>query len=216
MKITIQTTELELLTEKAIYIEQLRLLLVSDVHLGKSETFQAKGIPIANIINQVNLERLKKLCDTYQPEQLIVLGDLFHSRLSLVPEVLEAWQHFLNQCGAKVQLLVGNHDRALIPQLSDLSMQCVDSAIQCDRLLLSHEPLSQSGFLNICGHIHPCLNLKTRLDRLRLPCFYYSKHPEQLILPSFGEFTGGYEITLKPGSVAYVIADNAVIPFEGK
>jgi len=216
VKITVQTTELELLAEKAIYIDQLRLLLVSDVHLGKSETFQAKGIPIANAINQVNLERLQKLCETYHPTQLIVLGDLFHSRFSMVPEVLEAWQHFLETCGAKVQLLVGNHDRALIPQLSGLSMQCVDAAIQCDRLLLSHEPISQPGFLNICGHIHPCLNLKTRLDRLRLPCFYYSKHPQQLILPSFGEFTGGYEITLKPGSIAYVIADNAVIPFEGK
>ncbi len=213
LQIQLEAFEVVLLPQKAAYIAQYGLLLVSDIHLGKSETFQAMGIPIANRVNQVNIERLQSLCDRWQPKQLIILGDLFHSSFAWVPEVLEAWLAFLHQSNVSVRLLLGNHDRALLTRLQTLPMECLTTAIEQDKLVLSHEPVAIPGCFNICGHIHPCLRLKTRLDSLRLPCFHYE--PEQLTLPSFGEFTGGYEITLKPGAIAYVIADNAVIPFEG-
>lgn len=215
LAIALENLHLQLLSEKAIYLEDLGILLVSDVHLGKSETFQAAGIPIANKINQTNLERLQQLCSIHQPKQLIILGDLFHSKFALVDEVLIAWTDFLAQLGVEVHLLLGNHDRAFLPQLQQFSMHCTTAAIQLEQVILSHEPLPRSPTLNICGHVHPCLRLKTRLDHLRLPCFYYNQPQNQLILPAFGEFTGGYEITLKPGAIAYVIADNAVIPFKG-
>ncbi len=214
LRIQLQALEVILLPEKAAYIPQSGLLLVSDIHLGKSETFQAQGIPIANGVNQANIERLQCLCDRWQPKQLIILGDLFHSPLAWVPEVLDSWLVFLQQSSVRVRLLLGNHDRALLTRLQTLPMECLTTAIEQDNLVFSHEPVAIPGCFNICGHIHPCLRLKTRLDDLRLPCFHYEPD-RQLTLPSFGEFTGGYEITLKPGAIAYVVADNAVIPFEG-
>ena len=39
-----------LLPEKAIYLPDSGSLLVSDVHLGKAETFQALGVPVAGQI----------------------------------------------------------------------------------------------------------------------------------------------------------------------
>ncbi|MBW4583154.1 MAG: ligase-associated DNA damage response endonuclease PdeM [Tildeniella nuda ZEHNDER 1965/U140] len=215
MQITVLGTELQLLPEKAIYVEHLQMLLVSDVHLGKSETFQAAGIPISNRVNQDSLDRLQALCLKMQPKTLIILGDLFHSRFSLVKEVLDGWSRFLDAIDLEVKLIIGNHDRALINSLSQLSITCFTDALQCDRLLLSHEPCSQPKALNICGHIHPCVRLRTKLDNLRLPCFYLEQQQKRLVLPSFGAFTGGYEVELKPGSTAYVIAENTVVAFEG-
>ena len=209
-------SQLRLLPEKAIYIEGLRSLLVSDVHLGKSETFQSWGIPIPNMINQETLDRLQTLCHTLEPETLFILGDLFHSKFALVNEVLEHWSDFLKRVKADVKLIVGNHDRGLIEALKPLSMQCFTNATQIDNLVLSHEPSPQHNCLNICGHVHPCVRIKTKLDNLRLPCFHLEKSQNRLTLPSFGEFTGGYEISLASDAIAYVVAENAIIPFEGR
>jgi metallophosphoesterase superfamily enzyme len=48
---------------------------------------------------------------------------------------------------------------------------------------------------------------------LRLPCFYLEHHKNLLILPSFGEFTGGYEVELKQNATAYVVVENSVLAF---
>lgn len=214
--VTILGNTLQLLPEKAIYIEQLKTLLVSDVHLGKSETFQSLGVPISNAVNQVTLNRLQTVCDRFELEYLFILGDLFHSKHALVDEVLVGWFDFLQAVNASVQLIVGNHDRALVSQLEQLSISCILDAIQIDNLMLSHEPTPQQNHLNICGHIHPCVRLKTKLDQLRLPCFYLEDSQNVLILPSFGEFTGGYEVPLTSGTTAYVVVETAIVPFVGK
>jgi uncharacterized protein len=205
--------QLQLLPEKAIFVDEFGILLVSDVHLGKSETFQAAGVPIASLINQETIDRLLTLCQTVKPKHLIILGDLFHSRLALVDEVLDAWSLFLKTVKIPVSLLVGNHDRRLVDALHHLDMECCTTAIQINSLILSHEPNPQPHHLNICGHIHPCFRIKTRLDQIRLPCFYYQKSRHTLILPSFGSFTGGYEMKPELGAIAYVIAEGTVIPF---
>lgn len=204
---------LKLLPEKAVYIEHLNSLLVSDIHLGKSETFQHFGVPIPTTVNAQTLDRLAALCDQIQPTHLFVLGDLFHSKFALVDSVLEVWLTFLDTIQIGVTLILGNHDRHLKPQLEPLLVHCSTDAIQFDNLILSHEPCHQPQHLNICGHIHPCLKLKTKLDSLRLPCFYFDEKQNLLVLPSFGEFTGGYEVELTAHSTAYVIADGAIVPF---
>lgn len=205
---------LQLLAEKAVYLESNQSLLVADIHLGKSETFQSLGIPIPNQVNQTTLDRLKRLCFKVEPRRLFILGDLFHSKYALVDEVLAGWSQFQAAVEAEIVLIVGNHDRHLIQTLKNSSIYCFTHAIEVDNLLLSHEPSPQKGFLNICGHIHPCVHLKEKLDQLRLPCFYLDRTQNLLVLPSFGEFTGAYEVPLKRNSAAYVIADDCVISLE--
>lgn len=208
--------KLQLLPEKAIYIESLRSLLVADVHLGKAETFQSLGIPIPNTINQETLDRLQILCHDLEPETLFILGDLFHSKFALADEVLECWSVFLNTVGAAVKLIGGNHDRGLIEALSHQAMDCISHALKIENLVLSHEPCSPGDCFNICGHVHPCMRIKTKLDTLRLPCFHLEKSQNRLTLPSFGEFTGAYEISLEADAIAYVVAEDAIIPFAAR
>lgn len=209
--LSILGTNLQLLPTKAVYLQAFNWLLVADVHLGKSETFQRAGIPIPNQVNQQTLDRLASLCQHFQPEQLIILGDLFHSRYALQDEVCTLWDTFLKQIAIPVQVVLGNHDRPFAQTLLSLAITCHTEAIVRDRLIFSHEPQPQPGYLNLCGHVHPCVRLQTRLDRLRLPCFYLDQQQQTLMLPSFGEFTGGYEMSIGRGAIAYVIAENTVI-----
>jgi len=149
LAIALEEIHLQLLPEKAIYLENLGVLLVSDIHLGKSETFQSAGIPIANKVNQTNLDRLQALCLTYCPKRLIILGDLFHSKFALVDELLIAWSTFLANLNAEVHLLLGNHDRALLAKLQQFPMVCTTQSIQFENILLSHEPVTRANLFNI-------------------------------------------------------------------
>jgi len=214
--ITVLGNHLQLLPQKAIYIQQLKALLVSDVHLGKAETFQKHGVPIPNTLNQDSLDRLQNICSEFELDYLFILGDLFHSKFALVDEVLDPWFKFVQNLNASVQLVVGNHDRSLVPMLESLLIQCILDAIQINNLVLSHEPTSQPNCFNICGHLHPCVRIKTKLDNLRLPCFYLDNSQNVLILPSFGAFTGSFEVAIAEDTTAYVVAENSVIALNGK
>ncbi len=207
---------LRLLDDRALYLPDEDALLVSDVHLGKAETFQALGIPISNQINEENLERLRSLHTQTHPKKLYILGDLFHSKKSLVPEVLCSWDAFLQEIEAEVCLIVGNHDRRLVAALPPLAMDCEVNAVSLGPVLLSHEPeIDHTAALNICGHIHPVVRLRSRTDNLRLPCFFVERDHRRLTLPSFGKFTGGYEVDLVGNSCAYVACEGEAISFEG-
>jgi len=212
--LTLADITLHLLPEKAIYLPELALLLVADVHLGKSETFQSAGVPVPSLVNQATLDRLQQLCQQVQPKKLLVLGDLFHSSAAVTDGLLEEWAKFCDRVVTQVQVLVGNHDRRLVRALLERAIPTETDAIRQGRLLLSHEPAPESGFLNLCGHLHPCLRLQSRLDRLRLPCFYLDHSKSLLVLPAFGEFTGGYEVSLTATTTAYVVAAGTIVPLQ--
>jgi len=208
---------LQLLDDKALYLPDAKVLLVSDIHLGKAETFQSFGIPISNQVNQENLDRLRSLCQKLKPKQLFILGDLFHSKKSLVPEVLIDWDNFLKEIKAKTTLIVGNHDRRLISSLPPLAMKAQAEAVTLGPIMLSHEPeLQHLSTLNICGHIHPVIKLRSATDSLRLPCFFVERDQKRLTLPSFGEFTGGYEVELAENTCAYVTCEGEAIAFQNR
>lgn len=208
---------LQLLEDKALYLPAEGALLVSDVHLGKAETFQSFGIPIASQINDENLDRLRSLITQTNPKKLFILGDLFHSRKSLVPEVLISWDTFLKEMSAEVCLIVGNHDRRLISALPPMKMNCQVDAVEVGPVLLSHEPeIRHDSTLNICGHIHPVLKLRSPTDSLRLPCFFIEREQKRLTLPSFGEFTGGYEVDIRDNNYAYIVCEGEAISFDAQ
>ncbi|MGD1856758.1 MAG: ligase-associated DNA damage response endonuclease PdeM [Leptolyngbyaceae cyanobacterium] len=200
-----------LLLDRAAYVPAYSALLLSDVHLGKAETFQMAGIPVAQQVNEETLARLRSHCAQVQPQQIFVLGDLFHSRQGMVSEVEAAWSKFLEDADARVTLIVGNHDRAALGPVFDMDYST--DPIPLGKLLLSHEPetIDTQGHLNICGHIHPVVQLKSAIDSLRLPCFYHEHPSQRLTLPSFGSFTGGHEVFVGKGKTAYITLEGCLM-----
>ena len=66
-------SRLQLLDDKALYLPDEEALLVSDVHLGKAETFQALGIPISSAMNEENLVRLRQICAQAKTQKAVHL-----------------------------------------------------------------------------------------------------------------------------------------------
>ena len=201
-----QGSSLELLPQRALWQADTGLLLVADLHLGKAESFQASGIPLPSDGDLATLNPLLELAAQRQPERVVVLGDLIHSRIGLTPELREKISALPALLGCPLELIGGNHDQG-----SWLEGLAAGPSRRSGNLWLSHEPTTpaDAGLLNVAGHVHPVAVLGQGNDRLRLPCFALHTAKRQLLLPAFGALTGGYAVSC--GYQRWVIADAQVL-----
>lgn len=199
-----QGQQLKLLAQKAIWDAQRRTLLLADLHLGKAETFQAHGIPLPSDGDLGTLNDLIALAGRWQPSQVIVLGDLIHSRLGLTQDLRQKLQALPELLGCSLRLIGGNHDRGSnLPGLEHEPAQALGP------WWLSHEPQTIPGHLNLCGHLHPVALIGRGNNRLRLPCFSLNQAQQRLALPAFGRLTGGHPTA--QGDQIWLVADGAVV-----
>ena len=197
---------LRLLADRAVWDPHQQLLLVADLHLGKAETFQAHGIPLPSDGDASTLNALLDLATRWQPRQVVVLGDLIHSRLGLTPELRQKLRALPDLLGCPLRLIDGNHERG-----SWLEGLPREPSQALGPLWLSHAPESVAGHLNLCGHLHPVLVVGKGPDRLRLPCFHLREEETQLVLPSFGHLTGGQPCD--EGGRHWLVAEDAIVPW---
>ena len=87
IKLLWNNTTIELLPSRSILIKETGELLISDIHLGKGEYYQANGIPLTNYQDLFNFKRIINLVENIKPKKLIILGDLFHSKLAISEEL---------------------------------------------------------------------------------------------------------------------------------
>lgn len=205
MILSLGSSSWTLLPERAVWHEETRTLVVADVHVGKSATFRARGVPVPEGETPEDLRRLKDLATRSGARRLIVAGDLFHA-----PEAchrladLESWLHELAATTTEVVLIEGNHDRkarALSEQLG-LSPR---ARLRLGGLVLCHDPGDlPDGQPGLAGHLHPGVRLPNGpRHTLRVPCFWL-RHGRHLILPSFGTFTGAVAVEPKSGDRVFL------------
>lgn len=203
LSFSIQDEELTLLPERAVFWEKKRILIVSDVHLGKAGHFRKHGIPISRNVHVDDLRILSHLVATKQPQQVILLGDLFHSAEN------NEWKDFLHFLSVhehvQFTLIEGNHD-ILTEYPSEL--QCLPKLIIKP---FSFTHIKEEDYhYNLSGHIHPGVMIRGKARQgLVMPCFLFGK--QNGILPAFGQFTGVKKIVPKKEDQIYVVAENNVI-----
>ena len=191
---------LHLLPEKAVYWEEQNMLIVADLHLGKAGHFRKAGIPVPAAVHWHDLKVLTALLSNYQPQKVLLLGDLFHSALN------NEWWDFENllESFPKLQFILvkGNHD--ILPEaayrLSNLEIHAEDMTL--GPFVFSHIPpeeeMLQQGYY-ISGHLHPGV----RIIGEKLPCFYFSQ--KGAVLPAFGRFTGFINMKIKKKDRVFAI-----------
>jgi len=82
-----------------------------------------------------------------------------------------------------------------------------------DTFYFSHFPTKKKENFVFCGHVNTRVKLKgAGLQQLKMPCFYQSRN--QLILPSFGAFTGLHILTPKEGDCVYVTSGKEVMEID--
>ncbi|MFN7677267.1 MAG: ligase-associated DNA damage response endonuclease PdeM, partial [Cyanobacteriota bacterium] len=197
---------LRLLAERALWDPERKLLLVADLHLGKAEVFQGLGVPLPSDGDASTLNPLLELAHRLRPQEVVVLGDLIHSRLGLTGELRQKLRALPELMGCPLRLIAGNHERG-----SWLEGLPLGASLAVGPWWLSHAPDPREGLLNLCGHRHPVAVVGGAADRLRLPCFAFDARQNVLVLPAFGSLTGGHPCL--PHERLWLVAEGEVVPW---
>ncbi|KAF2511858.1 ligase-associated DNA damage response endonuclease PdeM [Flavobacterium foetidum] len=206
MTITINNQNFILHPCGAAFWEEKKMLLISDLHLGKIAHFRKHGMAIPEKAVQQNFNRLKNVLELFDSEAIIFLGDLFHSTINTEWDFFAEWTKSVTQ---QLILVEGNHDIISRKYYADLNIE-IYSELIIEGFLLTHHPSKRENFFNLCGHIHPGIKLKG-LGRqfLSLSCFF--RKPYQMIFPAFGEFTGNFNLIPEENDKVYAIAKDEII-----
>ncbi|WP_444812748.1 ligase-associated DNA damage response endonuclease PdeM [Variovorax jilinensis] len=187
-------------------------LFVADLHLGKAAAFRALGQPVPGGTTQENLARLDGLIARHVPRELVFLGDFLHAahgRGARLLAAVEAWRE--RHAALACTLVRGNHDHRAGDPPAALRIAVVDEPHLMGPFAACHHPQHHPTHAVLAGHVHPTCRLYGRgRDSLRLPCFVHEG--AQLILPAFGEFTGGWQVEPAPGRRFYGVGGDAVWP----
>jgi DNA ligase-associated metallophosphoesterase len=196
-----------LLAHKALYRPLKNQLILSDVHLGKATHFRKMGIPMPAQSHLKDIDTLHYLLNRWQPETLVILGDLFHSDYN------REWLWFkalLMEFPHVTFILVeGNHD-ILQDSAYNIPNLIKTELLEEEHFIFSHHPLKDCSKLNICGHVHPGLRLYGPAKQsVALPCFYFNNR--HFILPAFGNLTGMFLLNQEEDSFYYLVMKNKVV-----
>ena len=91
-----------------MFWEEEKALIVSDLHFGKTGHFRKSGIAVPASVYKEDLQRLVVQIQYFQPRELIIVGDMFHSSANKELELFLKWRSDLSGIG--IRLVRGNHD----------------------------------------------------------------------------------------------------------
>ncbi|MEZ5740471.1 MAG: hypothetical protein R3E68_14165 [Burkholderiaceae bacterium] len=161
------------------------------------------------------MARLSALIGRYRPARLVFLGDLIHDRMADGHPMLAGlarWRQ--THRDVSMTLVPGNHDRKGRVLAGNCGIDLLPAGSRLGSLRLLHEPGevgprdTPGEGLALAGHLHPVIHLRGRADALRLRCFWW--RAGIIVLPAFGEFTGGHPVRPAPDDRIYLVAAGTV------
>jgi DNA ligase-associated metallophosphoesterase len=170
-----------------------RTLILADLHLEKASSSAARGALVPPYDTRATLDRLALLLRRYAPEVVIALGDSFHDdqgHARLAAEDAARLARF--EAAHRFMWIAGNHDQAMGGATMLRDEACV----------FRHQAAAlETGQVEFSGHFHPKARIATRAGAIARPCFVTDQH--RVLLPSFGAYTGGLEVTAAPIRVLF-------------
>jgi DNA ligase-associated metallophosphoesterase len=209
MFVNCREERLYLSKEKAIYWERERMLIISDLHIGKSAHFRRSGIQVPDTVGKTDLQRLTALITEFNPVTLLVTGDMFHNKINSDADAFLEWRQA--QAELKVVLIKGNHDELKPQDYVGLGIEVHQKELLVHPFRFIHDkPKVFDEYFNICGHIHPGVVIYGRArQQLKFPCFYFNETCG--ILPAFSVFTGLFLMKPEQGDSFYAITPEKVV-----
>jgi metallophosphoesterase superfamily enzyme len=179
--------------QRAVYLDSPETLIVADCHVGRDAGTNLE-LPLGE--RGTLVERLDALLDRFEPDHVVVAGDLldaFGSVPDTVRETVQAIEDAVTATGATLTVATGNHDTMLDAVFSGDRVPAVELT---DGTVVSHgaEPPATSGTRYVIGHDHPMLRIAGR----KYPCALVGpaagRDAPLIVLPAFSPLTRGTAI----------------------
>ncbi len=193
--------------ERGFFIDEINAIIIGDLHIGYEKELIKRGIIVRDGTMKM-INRIKKILEEYEAENLIILGDVKH-RIEGYEENLK----FLEDLNAKIIIAKGNHD-GNIEKMGNFEV---------------HSPrgfrIGNFGFLHghswpdknvmkakyvFMGHIHPEIELKDSIGNThKYPCHligrlseegkkFYNSNPKIFVVAAFNPLIGSADVELGP------------------
>ena len=196
-------------SERAVFWEEQKALIISDLHFGKTGHFRKSGIAIPQTVYKKDLQRLFHLVQFFKPQQLLIVGDMFHSKENKEVDLFKKWRQDIAHL--PVKLIKGNHDILEAEGYEAMEVEVFTDELQVGDFVFAHHPVENREQYVFSGHIHPGVRISgLGKQSLRFPCFYFT--PTQAILPAFGGFTGFVAIEPAKEDKIFAIVNHTIVP----
>ena len=179
---------------RSVYVESADTLVVADVHVGRDADSRVE-LPLGERRDLTG--RLSALLEEFDPETVVVAGDLLHA-FGRLPDVIAAdvaaVSDVVETAGATLVVTPGNHDTMLgeagVGVTEPVYRLADDETVVCH----GHEPPGVEAGRFIVGHAHPAIKIEGR----KHPCFLFGsgvyRGADVLVLPAFSRLARGAAI----------------------
>ena len=192
-------------SDRCIFWEEQKTLILSDLHLGKTGHFRKSGIAVPQAIFKEDMQRFVTLLQIYKPEQVIVIGDMFHSADNKEHSFFLKWRNDFTQLS--LELVKGNHDILKETWYKEAGININNCELALGDFVFVHDftdCTAPAGRYIFSGHIHPGISISgPGKQTLHFPCFYFGA--AYAVLPAFSRFTGIHPIKPKRGESVYAL-----------
>jgi DNA ligase-associated metallophosphoesterase len=209
----IQNNSFLLSPQRCLFWEEERILILSDLHLGKTGHFRKHGIAVPQQVFIEDLQRLVEQIIYYKPRKIIAVGDLFHSEANKELDLFVKWRNDFPEL--EFILVKGNHDILQDDWYSKAHIQVKEGIYTINNFSFVHDPVEapeetlESDFI-FSGHLHPGVNIQGLAKQsLTFPCYYFSG--KQAILPAFSKFSGLAMVKKKKNDTIYAIVNHSLV-----
>ena len=178
---------LQICKEGVLFWLEKEIAIVSDLHLEKGSSYASSGQYIPPYDSEETLLKLLDILNKYKVRKVILLGDTFHDKdafLRMTSKVRFLFEDFTKKY--EVIFILGNHENKIKIEGIKFHQEYI-----VDNIHFLHEAI-QKNINQISGHFHPVASIKVSSKKITGKCLIHSNN--HIILPSFGEFTGGLNI----------------------
>ncbi len=222
---------------RCMYWEQQKMLIMADLHLGKLGHFRKNGFALPQGESR-DLAVLDQAIFMFKPNSLLIIGDMFHSKLNQEIQQFSVWRKKYPLL--EIVLIKGNHD--VLPQkwyqqngielkedlwqigdytfIHDLGLEQNNNFTKEESAIFGLKSSSKKIFSNnflhdtntyfFTGHLHPGVHLKGRSkEGVTLPCFYFG--PQVAVLPAFSHLAGVSVIKSKKNARIYAVLQEGLM-----
>jgi metallophosphoesterase superfamily enzyme len=209
-RMTLADQTFELLPQRGMFWFEQRILIVSDPKFDHTTSFPRRDVPYSAGARASALMRLTTLLNFFEPDILLILGDLVDEQALQSKEVREGllfWRHQFQEVQfARV------HDGNPSPPslLEDLCMIEYDGQVQISPFEFRESNGYSSGFV-IAGRPHPTVKFLDRSEGVgvKAPCFHL--RGASLTLPGFNSDSPSQNISPQQGDRLYVVGPTEIV-----
>jgi uncharacterized protein len=184
-------------SDLCLHLPEERTVVIADLHIGYESSLEAEGIHIPRIQTRTVISSLGRLMDKYEPDHLVIVGDLKHEFSRNLGQEMKDVRKVLDSVSDRTDIVLvkGNHDNYIENIVSRIQVPVVPQyKVAGITMVHGHQPCSERPL--VMGHEHPSIKIVDRVGAyLKLPCHVWLKKERILVLPAYSPMASGTDIT---------------------